>query len=74
MSRSTFMNTMTREIKMKRLLLMIATVLLGLYALRGVPQEQEDGLLEERIVRPGGRVPAEEDWTLSLYRDDETIL
>ena len=40
----------------------------------GVPQEQEDGLLEERIVRPGGRVPAEEDWTLSLYRDDETIL
>ena len=59
---------------MKRLLLLIAIVLLGLYALHGVSQEQEDGLLEERIVRLGERVPAEEDWTLSLYRGSETIL
>ncbi len=68
------MNTMTQQINMKRLLLLIAIVLLGLYAAHGVPQEQEDGLLEERIVRPGERVPAEEDWTLSLYRGGGTIL
>ncbi len=60
------MNTMTQEINMKRSLLLIAIVLLGLHAVHGVPQEQEDGLLEERIVRPGERVPAEEDWTLNL--------
>ncbi len=74
MSRSTFMNMMTQQINMKRLLLLIAIVLLGLYAVHGVPQEQQDGLREARIVRPGGRVPAEEDWTLSLYRGGETIL
>ena len=39
------MNTMTQKINMKRLLLLIAIVLLGLYAVHGVPQEQEDGLL-----------------------------
>ncbi len=74
MSRSTFVNTMTDRITMKRLLLLISIVLLGSYAVHGASQEQEDGLLEERIVRPGERVPAEEDWTLSLYRDGGTIL
>ncbi len=68
------MNTMTEQINMKRLLLLIATVLLGSYAVPGVPQEQEVGLLEERIIRSGESVPAEEDWTLSLHRDGETIL
>ena len=68
------MNTMTQRINMKRLLPLIAIVLLGLYAVHGVSQEPEDGLLEERIVRPGEGVPAEEDWTLSLHRDGATIL
>ncbi len=68
------MNTMTEEINMKRLLLLIATVLLGLYAVHGVPQEQEDGLLEERIVRSGERVSTEEDWTLSLYKGGAAIV
>jgi len=68
------MNTMTEENSMKRLLLLIAIVLLGSYAVHGVPQEQEDDLLEERIVRPGEIVPAEEDWTLSLHKGGATIL
>ena len=74
MSRINFTNTMTQQITMKRLLLLIAIVLLGLYAVHGVPQEQEDGPLEERIVRSGETVPAEEDWTLSLHKDGATIL
>ena len=68
------MNTMTQRINTKRLLLLNAIVLLGSCAVPGVPKEPEDGLLEERIVRSGERVPAEEDWTLSLYRRGETIL
>ncbi len=68
------MNTMTEENNLKRLLLLSAIVLLGSYSVHGVPQEQEDGLLEQRIVRPGERVPAEEDWTLSLHKDGATIL
>ena len=68
------MNTMTEENSMKRLLLLIAIVLLGSYSVHGVPQEQEDDLLEERIVRSGVRVLAEEHWTLSLHRDGATIL
>ncbi len=68
------MNTMTEEINIKRLLQLIAIVLLGLYALHAVPQEQEDGLLEERIVRSGEKVPAEEDWTLSLYKGGAAIV
>ena len=68
------MNMLTQRINMKRLLLLIAIVLLGSCAVPGVPQEQEDGLHEERIVRSGERVPAEEGWTLSLHRDGETIL
>ncbi len=51
MSRTIFVSTMTEEIYVKRLLLLIAIVLLGLYAVHGVSQEQEDGLLEEHIVR-----------------------
>ena len=48
------MNTMTQEINMKRLLLLIATVLLGLYAVHGVPQEPEDGLASDRVVADPG--------------------
>ena len=68
------MNTMTQQFNMKRLLLLISTVLLGLYAVHGVPQEQEDGPLEERIVRSGETVPAKEDWTLSLHKGGAAIV
>ena len=68
------MNTMTNENNMKRLLLLIAIVLLGSCSVHGVPQEQEDDFLEERIVRPEEIVPAEKDWMLSLHRGGATIL
>ncbi len=45
-----------------------------LAARHGVFQEQQDGLLEERIVRPAERVPADQDWTLSLYKGGAAIV
>ena len=74
MSRSTFKNTMTQKINLRRLLLLIAIVLLGFYAVHRVSQEQQDGLLEERIVRPAKRVSADQDWTLSLYKGGAAIV